>query len=193
MTHQFHPPSPSPNLQDKVLVLTGGALGVGAQIVRLAHAAGAHVFFGDVLVTPGQELAASLASGPTVHFQKCGVTSYQDTLALFEAAYKAFGRVDHAVANAGIGERGNIVSEDLDLEGVKEEPTGAVDVLDVNLKGAVFFARIASVYLRQRGSREGDKSLTLVSSVAGFREDPGLFVYVPSKHGVLGLMRALRE
>lgn len=194
MTHQFHPPSPSPNLQDSVLVLTGGALGVGAQIVRLAHSAGAHVFFGDVLASAGEELAAALTTegGSRVHFQECDVTSYAATLALFDAAFKAFGRVDHAIANAGIGERGNIFSEDLNLESIKEEPKGAVDVLDVNLKGPVFFARIASVYLRQGGSG-GDKSLTLVSSVAGFREDPGLFVYVPSKHGVLGLMRVLRE
>ena len=197
MTYQFHPPSPSP-LKSTVLVLTGGALGVGASIVRQAHTAGAHVFFGDVLDSEGHALAKELSSsspageGPKVHYQRCDVTSYADTLSLFHAAFKACGRVDHAIANAGIGEQGNIFDEGLDLESVREEPKRAMGVVDVNLKGEIYFARIASVYLRQ-GEGGGDKSLTLVSSVAGFREDPGLFVYTPSKHGVLGLMRSLRE
>lgn len=37
-----------------------------------------------------------------------------------------------------------------------------------------------------------DKSITLVSSIAGFKESPGLFAYSASKHGVMGLMRSLR-
>lgn len=195
MTYQFHPPSAA-SLKDTVVVLTGGALGVGANVVRQAHAAGAHVFFGDVLDEPGTALAHELSSsgGATVRYQRCDVTAYADTLALFEAAYQAFGRVDHAIANAGIGEQGNIFDPELTLESVKEEPKRAMNVVDVNLKGEIYFARIASVYLRQgSGGRARDKSLTLVSSVAGFREDPGLYVYVPSKHGVLGLMRVLRE
>jgi hypothetical protein len=59
------------------------------------------------------------------------------------------------------------------------------------------------VYLRQqpRNGKNGDdnankqatKSLTLVSSVAGFTEAPGLAVYSAGKHGVYGLMRALRK
>lgn len=199
MTHQFHPATPQP-LASTILVLTGGALGVGASIVRQAHAAGAHVFFGDVLDDAGAALARELttntssasSNGPTVHYQHCDVTSYSSTLSLFDAAYKAFGRVDHAIANAGIGEQGNIFDEGLTLESVREAPEKAMAVVDVNLKGEIYFARIASVYLRQ-GEGGRDKSLTLVSSVAGFREDPGLFVYVPSKHGVLGLMRVLRE
>lgn len=165
-------------------------------MVRQAHTAGAHVFFGDVLDEAGDALAAELSSAgsTTVQYQHCDVTSYADTLALFEAAHKAFGRIDHAIANAGIGEQGNIFDQELTLESVKEEPKRAMDVVDVNLKGEIYFARIASVYLRQGGKGSAkDKSLTLLSSVAGFREDPGLYVYVPSKHGVLGLMRVLRE
>lgn len=66
-------------------------------------------------------------------------------------------------------------------------------VLDVNLLGSLYFSRIASVYLRENRKHGEDRSLTLVSSVAGFKESPGLFVYQASKHGVLGLMRSLRK
>ena len=121
------------------------------------------------------------------------MTSYQQNLDLFAAAYEACGRVDHAIANAGLGEQGSIFDPNLTLESVREEPKKSVGIVDVNLKGPLYFSRIASVYLRQGGGDEAsDKSLTLLSSVAGFREDPGLYVYIASKHGVLGLMRSLR-
>lgn len=125
-------------------------------------------------------------------FVHCDVSSYQDNLRLFQVAYEAFGTIDHAFSNAGIGEQGNIFDPELDLDSVKEEPTRAMSVVDINLKGPIYFARIASVYLRQ-GAQTGDKSLTFTSSVGGFREDPGLWVYVPAKHGVLGLVRVLKD
>ena len=113
---------------------------------------------------------------------------YADNLALFDAAYTAFGRVDHAISNAGLGEQGNLIDPELDLASVREEPKDGARVIDVNLKGPVYFARLASVYLRQSAEGEEasappvDKSLTFTSSVAAFREVPGLYVYVASKH-----------
>jgi NAD(P)-dependent dehydrogenase (short-subunit alcohol dehydrogenase family) len=107
------------------------------------------VFFGDVLDGPAQALESELQSSTaTVKFVHCDVTSYADNLALFDAAYQAFGRVDHAISNAGLGEQGNIVSPELTLESVREEPKNSVQVVDVNLKGPLYFARLASVYDR---------------------------------------------
>lgn len=127
------------------------------------------------------------------------MSSYQDNLKLFDTAYQTAGRIDHAVSNAGVGEQGNIVDPSLTLESVREEPSKSLRVVDINLKGPLYFARLASVYLRQpalnnKSSTEAaDKSLTFTSSVAAFREDPGLYVYTASKHGVMGLMRVLRR
>ncbi|KAK1056390.1 hypothetical protein LTR74_014935 [Friedmanniomyces endolithicus] len=198
MTTQFHPPDATP-LKGKVVVLTGGALGVGSCIVRLLHTAGAHVFFGDILDEPGQALERELSDNDAkAKFIHCDVTSYADNLALFDAAYSSCGHVDHAIANAGLGEQGNMFDSELTLESVKEEPKKSMSIVDVNVKGPLYFARVASAYLRQpdvngkASTAAVDKSLTLVSSVAGFREDPGLYVYVASKHAVLGLMRVLR-
>lgn len=64
--------------------------------------------------------------------------------------------------------------------------------LDVNLLGTLYFSRIAAVYLKQGASPKEDKSLLLLSSTAGFKETPGLFVYTAAKHGVVGLVRSLR-
>lgn len=183
-------------------------LGIGAELVRICHKAGAHVFFGDVLVEQGEALAASLRSQSTstttsnsnpptqhAHFVRTDASNYQSNLDLFDAAFSACGRVDHAASVAGIGERGNIVDPALTLESVRMEPRESMTTLDVNFVGPLYFSRIASVYLRQGASDEGtvaDKSLTLVSSVAGFTEAPGLYVYSATKHAVYGLMRSLR-
>jgi NADP-dependent 3-hydroxy acid dehydrogenase YdfG len=58
---------------------------------------------------------------------------------------------------------------------MKQKPT--TTVVDVNLNGTLYFSRIASVFLRQGQTSTDDKSLILISSVAGFKEYPGLFVY----------------
>ncbi|GAB7347140.1 hypothetical protein MBLNU459_g3262t2 [Dothideomycetes sp. NU459] len=205
---QFTPPDVEA-LKDKVVVLTGvsyagGALGIGAELVRLCHGAGAHVFFGDVLTESGEalvkELSASSKSGQQhLRFVHTDVANYQSNLKLFDTAYETCGRIDHAASVAGIGERGNIVDPALTLESVREEPKDSMVTVDVNFTGPIYFSRIASVYLRQPGLNDksstaaADKSLTLVSSVAGFTEAPGLFVYSATKHGVYGLMRALRK
>lgn len=58
------------------------------------------------------------------------------------------------------------------------------------------FSRIALAYMKASKPEEGrtpfSKSICLVSSIAGITEAPGLFAYSSSKHGVIGLMRALR-
>lgn len=57
----------------------------------------------------------------------------------------------------------------------------------------MYVSRIASVYLRHNRGPGADRSILLFSSVAGFKDSPSLFVYQASKHGVVGLMRSLRN
>ncbi|KAI5271466.1 putative 3-hydroxyacyl-CoA dehydrogenase [Aureobasidium subglaciale] len=199
---RFEPPALEDKLQGKVVVLTGGALGIGSELVRLLHSAGSHVFFGDVLIPQGEalekELTATSNPGQQVKFLYTNVQDHLANLGLFDLAYKTCGRVDHAASVAGINREENIADPELTLESVKREPD-IDDSLNVNLRGPILFSRIASVYLRQTplsdksSTAAADKSLTLVSSVAGFTEAPGLAVYSAGKHGVYGLMRALRK
>lgn len=119
------------------------------------------------------------------------MTSYQSLLNLFDKALNTYGRVDVAISNAGLVERPGWFESNIDLDSVRNAPSTLV--LDVNLTGSLYFSRISAVYLRHKAASTDDKSLVLLSSVAGFEESPGLFVYQAAKHGVLGLMRSLRR
>ncbi|KAK5131649.1 hypothetical protein LTR08_000776 [Meristemomyces frigidus] len=179
-------------LGGKVVVLTGGANGIGASTVRALVNAGAKVAFGDFDIPAGEQLVESLSNAPIPPlFVKMDASKYDDNIKLFRTALEKFGHVDHAIACAGILERGKWFDPELTIETVEKPETEKV--IAVNLLGTLYFARIAAVYLRH-GREEGqDRSLTLISSAAGFRDSPGLFLYQASKHGVMGLLRALRK
>jgi NAD(P)-dependent dehydrogenase (short-subunit alcohol dehydrogenase family) len=138
------------------------------------------------------------------------VSNYADNIKLFRTALDKHGKVDHAVAVAGIVERGKWFDPDLTIETV-EKPE-SIQTLEINFLGSAYLTRIATVYLKH-GREEGeDKSITLISSAAGFRDSPGLFMYQVwtviivsarspissermqcSKHGVMGILRGLRK
>jgi NAD(P)-dependent dehydrogenase (short-subunit alcohol dehydrogenase family) len=81
----------------------------------------------------------------------------------------------HALACAGIIEQGKWFDPELTIDTVEKEESRLT--LDVNLVGTCMFARIAVVYLKHEKKQGEDKSLTLISSAAGFRESPGLWMY----------------
>ncbi|RFU27054.1 hypothetical protein B7463_g9285, partial [Scytalidium lignicola] len=183
-------------LKDKVVVITGSANGIGAATVKQLYDNGAKVVHGDWDATNGEKLDASLKSNSSSssgesHFVKIDVFNYSSVISLFEKAWRLYKRVDIAISNAGVEETGQWFDPNLDRETIKEKPS--TRTVDVNLTGTLYFARVAAVYLKDGAKAGEDKSLVLVSSIAGFKDGPGLFVYQASKHGVLGLMRSLRS
>ena len=159
--------------------------------MKLFYSNGAKVVFGDLDTALAEEVVKATSSN-SVHFIQCDVRNYADELALFKAALERYGKVDYAIANAGVFEKANYFDPQDGLEGMEKEPN--LTVVDVNLKGVLYFARIACTYLSHGQDRDApsDKCMVLTSSVTGFKETPGIPVYQSSKHGVLGLLRALR-
>ena len=189
MTH-FDPSNSSLlDLSDSVCVLTGGSTGIGAAVVSLLASQGANVVFGDV-ASPSDDLKKL----SRVTYVPCDVRKYQDIVKLFDTALDKHGRVDHAMANAGIVERGGWFDPSSGIEGVRKGSPESL-VMEVNSQGVMWFAQVAVQYLSHDVKREDgykNKSLTLTASIASWLETPGLFAYQCSKHSVLGLMRTLR-
>jgi NAD(P)-dependent dehydrogenase (short-subunit alcohol dehydrogenase family) len=193
MTH-FNPKHESlaiSGLKDSIVIITGGAEGMGCAAVKLFNSHGAKVIFGDYNSDASNELVSSLASD-SVHFIKMDVRSYHDNLKLFKFAMSKYGRVDHAIANAGVMEKPGWFDKRLELPDLDTAPD--TFTLDVDLTGVLYFSHIACSYLahENKGGQIHDKSLTLLSSHGGFQETPGMVVYSVAKHAIIGLMRCLR-
>ena len=150
---------------------------------------GAKVVLGDV------KAPEPTPSDDKFTFIQTDVTKYETIVNLFATAFATHGRIDHAITNAGLVEIGQLFATGESDDGIREPPPTAV--LDVNLRGTVFFTRVAVHYLRRslvkNNSTQKDVSILLVSSVAGFGNWPGLFQYSASKHGVMGLFHSTKD
>ncbi|KAF2799647.1 NAD(P)-binding protein [Melanomma pulvis-pyrius CBS 109.77] len=189
--------------EGRVVVIAGGANGIGEALVNLFYRSGAHVYFSDWDTVKGTKLEGELKSSSSsghgsVRFSQADARDYAAQLAVFDAAYKEHGIVDHAVFTVGISDPpGWMSGNSLNLETVKKLPVPLDDVLDINLKGCLYFSRIAIAYMKEgfvpnidstgAGTR---KSLTLLSSANGFHSAPGLYAYAASKSGIIGMLRS---
>src|SRR5690348_18288410 len=87
-------------VQDKVVLISGGARNIGGASARLLVAEGAKVVIGDLLDDEGKALAAEL--GDSARYIHLDVTSEEDWAAAVELAVAEFGKLDVLFNNAGI-------------------------------------------------------------------------------------------
>ncbi|EOD43776.1 putative short chain dehydrogenase reductase protein [Neofusicoccum parvum UCRNP2] len=120
-------------LKGKTILIIGAASGIGYETVKLAHSNGANVAIGDWNQTEGQAFAAELKE--RVLFRRCDVSSWDDVLELFQAAWKAFGIIHAVLSNAGINKE-DIFRDEIDSKTGKLLPPD-LKLLDVNLTGMV--------------------------------------------------------
>ena len=163
----------------KVVLITGGASGIGKGAVEAFVREGAKVMISDVQAEAGEALAAALtAQGGEVAFFAADVADPQAVKALFKATKAQFGRLDIAINNAGMG--------------IEPRPTGLLSqedwhrVLDVNLHG-VFYGTQEALHLMEP---QGSGIIVNVASMAGLRALPFQSAYTASKHAVIGLTKA---
>lgn len=157
-------------------VVTGGARGIGAAVVRALVAGGARVMVGDLLDDEGKRLAESL--GDAVSYRHLDVTDKADWEVLLEEAEAMFGPLAILVNNAGILEFGGID---------EQSPASFRHVLDVNLYGPWLGMHVAAPLLR----RAGGGVIVNISSTAGLVGYSSIGGYVASKWGLRGLTKAV--
>ena len=92
-----------PSLNDRVVLLTGGATGIGRAIALDMAAAGATVAIGDTNVDGGQRTVTEIRSaGGQASFMSCDVAVAEQVTALVNGAIADFGQLDVLVNDAGI-------------------------------------------------------------------------------------------
>lgn len=125
-------------LPGKTAIVTGGANGIGLEVVKQFHAHGANIVIADL---PGAQQAAekaisSLGDNSRALFAPLNITLWEDVRQLFASTKERFGKVDIVVANAGIMETRRFFDFEVDEEGNLKDD-GSSRVIDVNLKGTM--------------------------------------------------------
>jgi NAD(P)-dependent dehydrogenase (short-subunit alcohol dehydrogenase family) len=162
-------------LDDKIVLITGAASGIGRATALEAHAEGARLVLSDVNEGEGEAVASQ--AGDAV-FQACDVTDEAQVEALVRRAVDDFGRLDCAFNCAGIlGPLGTV--GDTDFEAWKQ-------ILDVDLNG-VFLCTKHEV---RAMAEQGSGSIVNMASAAGLIGWPAAAGYVAAKHGVVGLTKS---
>ena len=169
-------------LDDKTVVVTGAAGGLGRAFAEAFAAAGARVVAADVNEAGAAETAARIrAGGGSALGTAVDVTRQDSVTALAEAADAFGGGVDVLVNNAAI------------YAGLSRQPFDAIDegewdrVIAVNLKGVWLCTKCLAHSMRARGQG----AIINVSSATVMSGSPQWLHYVTSKGGVIAMTRAL--
>ena len=157
------------------MLITGGAGGLGAAVVRRFADGGWRVAIADRDDVRANQLAAELGGNAlAIH---CDVTRPEACHAAVRAAVEWAGRLDHVVAAAGLWTEGPI--DDVDEFEFDR-------VMAVNVKGVFFTCKASVAALRTtRGS------MTMIASDAGLQANKGASVYCASKASVVVLAKTL--
>ncbi len=169
-----------PALNDRVVLLTGGATGIGRAIALDMAAAGATVAIGDTNVDGGQGTAEEIrGAGGKASFRACDVADADQVTALVDAAVADFGRLDVLVNDAGIS-GGSRRLHELDIDAWDR-------TIAVNLRGTFLCARAAIPHLL----RNARSAMVNIASTYGIIGAPLAASYCASKGGIVNLTRQL--
>jgi len=168
------------HLEQRAIVVTGAAQGIGAACAERLAADGAAVALWDVDDTRGELLAASIAQrGARAIYVHCNVASKAEVEAALAKSTQALGAIDGLVNNAGIFRAAGFLD-------IAEADWDAV--LDVNLKGSFLVGQAVARALVAVG-RPG--SIVNMSSVNAVTAIPSIASYNASKGGINQLTRVM--
>ena len=171
--------NPDYQLQDKVIIVTGGGSGMGRDASLALARAGARVVIGNRNARAGADLLEEIvAAGGQALFRATDVSRPADCQALVALAMEEYGRVDWAFNNAGLQR---------EFTDVHETPVEDFsDVIDINLKGILYMMKYETAAMLQGGGG----AIVNNASIFGLKAMPKTAYYVASKHGIVGATRA---
>jgi 3-oxoacyl-[acyl-carrier protein] reductase len=158
-------------VSEHVTLVTGGARGIGAAIVRRMHASGHRTVVWD--------LAGSSSPLPETDLVEVDVTELAAVEQAWAQTLARHGRVDHVINSAGWA-----------------GPTGPLETIDpqvwerivrINLFGVYHVCRVAAPYLRRRGAGR----IVIIASLAGKEGTPNASAYSAAKAAVIALTKSL--
>jgi 3-oxoacyl-[acyl-carrier protein] reductase len=167
-------------LQGKTALVTGGARGIGKEIVTAFLKEGASVYFIDLNESEHMEEYEGLAkeSGAQVFFKQANVADEEEITSVINEILKSCETLDILVNNAGITRDGLIFR----MSGKDWN-----DVLSVNLTSAFYISKLVSRHMMKQKSG----AIINVASIVGVIGNGGQSNYSASKAGLIGLTKSL--
>lgn len=165
-------------LNGKVAIVTGAAKGIGESTAKLFAKEGARVTVSDVDVENGEKVVKAInENGGEAIFVKSDASKAEDHEELVKKTVDAFGKLDIAVNNAGIG--GPLAkTAEYPLEGWE-------NVINLNLNGVFYGTKFQIAEMLKNGGG----SIVNIASILGQVGTANSPAYVAAKHGVVGLTK----
>lgn len=165
----------------KVILITGGAQGIGLGMAQAFGKAGAKVVIADADAEAGQEALDRLKEqNLQLTFIPCNVAVEEQVQDLMKQVSEQYGVLDGLINNAGIA--------DPFVKPLQEMEVDAFDrVLAVNLRGPLLCAKYALPLLQ----KAANPAILNISSTRAFMSEPNTFPYSASKGGLEGLTHSL--
>jgi NAD(P)-dependent dehydrogenase (short-subunit alcohol dehydrogenase family) len=169
-----------PSLKDRVVLVTGGATGIGESIVRHFARQGSRVVFLDIQDEPAEALVEGIGGegSPAPEYVHCDLTEVEVLKAAVQGVLAKHGQVDVLVNNAANDQRHKI--EDVTQEYWDRS-------MAVNLRPQFF--TIQSVLPAMRAAGRG--SIINMSSISWMIPSTGVPVYIAAKAAIVGITRTL--
>lgn len=165
--------------KDKVVIITGGAQGIGKGIARHLLEMGIKVLVADIDPEAGEETVAEYRSLREIRFVLTDVTEEASVKNAVSKTIEYFGQIDALVNNAGISSPGRTPVEELTLEDWNK-------VIATNLTGYFLFAKHTIPHLRKTQG-----AIVNIASTRALQSEPHTIAYSASKGGVVALTHAL--
>lgn len=171
-------------LDDRVIIVTGGAQGIGLAYCKGLAAEGAKVVAADIDRAGSEAAVAMLGESGADALSVVGdVSSPEDTAEMARATIERFGRIDGLINNAAMYQRPAMSRVPFD-----EIPVEKWDrLMEINLRGIFLPCRAVTPQMKEQQSGK----IVNISSGTVFAGTPNLLHYVTSKAGVIGLTRGL--
>lgn len=165
-------------LKGKVAIITGAAKGIGKSTALLFAKEGAKVVVSDIDVENGKSVVKKIGEdGGQAVFVKADASDPKDHEMLVKKTVEAFGKLDIAVNNAGIG--GPLAkTADYPIDGWD-------DVIKLNLSGVFYGTK----YQIAEMLKNGGGSIVNITSILGQVGTANSPAYVAAKHGIVGLTK----
>jgi 3-oxoacyl-[acyl-carrier protein] reductase len=164
-------------MQDKVIVVSGGAGGIGAEVSTRLASEGARLVIADLHAPEAEAKAASIGPGGRAIGVACDITSAEQCEAAVQAAVQKFGRLDGMVNCAGFSRP----HDSLTLP-----PSDWARMVDVQLNGAFYFAQACAKQMIETGG-----GIVFISSTNAEAAFPRRAAYCCAKAGVAMLTKVL--